>query len=343
MLPVALVLAFVSAASRPPTVRPGSQAPSPSVEASYAYDLSTPSGPAALTWPSLAYDRAHDELFVVAEGFVRIFDSTGMEVYRFGDDGALGNITRVAVLDDDHVVVMTTLDGKRAFLRCDFRGDLVEPLSLTALPRSLAGFDPDQLVQRNGKLYFAERSTMRVVVTDEAGAFRESFQLRDVVAAAVVGDSERRPAASLDGFNVDTSGNLLFTMSTMFAVGSVSPVKILRMFGSRGSTPGKFNIVGAVDTDEVGNVFVTDRLRSVVSVWSRDLRHLGDFGYRGDSEMSLLTPYEIAVGNGKVFVAQAGKRGVKVFRVRLVEPLPAPGPTPPATPAPPARPQRGQR
>jgi hypothetical protein len=334
---VSLALSFALAAAAPQGVPrgkgagPRADAPLPTLEAAFAYDLSTPNGRVPLNWPSLAYDRAHDELFVVAEGFVRIFDATGMEVYRFGDDGGLGNILRVAVLDDGELLLLTTLEGRRTYLRCDYRGELIEPVALSGLPKSLANFEPDQLVYRDGKLFFAERGTMRVVVTDSAGAFRHQLQLRELVAGIAAKDGERKPPASMDGFNVDAAGNFLFTMSTMFAAATATSRGKVRVFGTRGSTPGKFNIVGGIDADEEGNLFITDRLRSVVSVWDRDLRHLGDFGYRGDGETNLVTPFEIAVGNGKIFVAQAGKRGVKVFRVRLVPPsAPADGDAPAA-------------
>lgn len=348
MLPLALALA-VSVAASPAAPRAKSAAPGapprlPSVEATFAHELSTPNGPVLLSWPSLAYDRAHDELFVVAEGFVRIFDASGMEVYRFGDDGALGNIMRVAVLDDGDLVLLTTLDGKRAYLRCDFRGELIETMSLTGLPKALAGFEPDQLVHRGGKLYFAERGTMRVVVTDVAGAYREHVRLRDLVASALANDAERKPPAAMDGFNVDPAGKLLFTMSTLFAGGAAPRNGALRLFGTRGSTPGRFNIIGGIDSDEAGNVYVTDRLRSVVSVWDRDLHFLGEFGHRGDDEAGISTPFELAVGNGNVFVTQAGKRGVKVWRVRLVEPQPAPEREPAVPPQPsPAQPRTTQQ
>jgi hypothetical protein len=348
MLPLALALA-ASVAASPATPRAKAASPAapprlPGLEATYAYELSTPSGPVLLSWPSLAYDRAHDELFVVAEGFVRIFDASGMEVYRFGDDGALGNILRVAVLDDGELILLTTVDGKRAYLRCDFRGELIETFSLTGLPKALAGFEPDQLVHRGGKLYFAERGTMRVVVTDLAGAYRDQLRLRDLVAGALGNDPDRKPPGAMDGFNVDSTGKLLFTMSTLFAGGTATRSGVVRLFGSRGSTPGRFNIIGGIDSDEAGNLYVTDRLRSVVSVWDRDLRHLGDFAYRGDDEGGLSTPFELAVGNGKVFVTQAGKRGVKVWRVRLVDPPPEPERSPSSPPpSSPSRPQRNER
>jgi len=340
MLALAVALALTAAPRPAPAAKPAVRPPPPPlprVEATYAHELSTPSGVVRLMWPSLAYDRAHDETFVVAEGFVRIFNSSGMEVHRFGDDGSLGYVTRAVALDEGEIVVLTTLNGRLAYLRCDFRGELIVQFGLTGLPEAFAQFEPDQLVHRAGKLYFAERGTMRVVVTDVTGAYRQSFRLNELVAAAVSGDVERRPSTGMEAFNVDAAGNLLFTMSTMFAAAVVSPAGELRLFGSRGSTPGRFNIVGGIDADENGNIFVTDRLRSVVSVWNADLRHLGDFGYRGESTSNLLAPYEIAAGNGKVIVAQAGNRGVKVFRVRFLEPEPAAPTAPPAGPQPPPR------
>lgn len=337
MLALVIALALAAAPRPAPGERPASKPappPLPAVEAKYEHELTTPNGVVPLTWPSLSYDPAYRELFLVAEGFVRIFDASGMEVHRFGDDGSLGQISRAAVLADGEIVLLTTIDRRRAYLRCDFRGELIARFGLTGLPEAFDDFDPDQLVYRDGSLYFAERGRMRVVVTDVTGGYRQSFDLGALVAAAVPANGDRKPATNMDGFNVDARGNLLFTMSTMFAAGVVSRAGELRFFGSRGSRPGKFNIIGGIDSDEAGNLYVTDRLRSVVSVWDGELRHLGDFGYRGSSASNLLAPYEIAVGNGRVFVAQAGKRGVKVFRVRLVEPEPPapPGKSPPKPP-----------
>jgi len=351
MFAFAAALALAAAApSRPPPAKPAptpGAAELPTVAATYLHDLSTANGLVALTWPALAYDRAHSELFMVAEGFVRIFDASGMEVHRFGDDGALGYIMRVAPLEDGELILISSLNGVRTYLRCDFRGEPLGSLTLTGLPAEFANFEPDQLVYADSRLYFAERGSMRVVVTDVMGGYRFSYKLRDLVAAKiagdkVAGDSDRKPAVNMDAFNVDAAGNLLFTMSTMFAGGIVSPSGDLRLFGTRGSMPGKFNIIGGIDADEKGYVFVTDRLRSVVSVWDRELRYLGEFGYRGSADGNLWTPYEIVVGNGRVFVSQARNLGVRVFQVRIVEPK-VPDEPPPLSAPPEPPPSRGPR
>jgi outer membrane protein OmpA-like peptidoglycan-associated protein len=342
---VALVAALALSAAvpaRPPVAGPGKpqESPLPTLVVQREHELSSATGLVALTWPNVTYDRARGETFVVAEGFVRIFNSVGMEMFRFGDDGSLGWVTRVVVLEDGTIIALSILNERRAFLRCDYRGELIARFALMNLPAPFADFDPDSILYRNGRLYFAERPRMRVVATDVDGTYRQSWDLAGIVASALRSDPDRKPQGYMDGFGVDSNGNLLFTMSVMFSAGVVSPSGDLRLFGTRGSTPGRFNNVGGIDADEEGNIYVVDRLRAVVSVWTPDLRHIGEWGYRGYGGTNLITPYEIAVGNGHVFVAQAGKQGVKAFRVRVVAPPEPPAPSPPPAPPPPRPPPR---
>jgi hypothetical protein len=325
----ALVAALALAALPPqPGARAASApaaAPPPSVVVNFEHDLSTPRGVVPLTWPALAYDSEHGEVFVVAEGFVRIFNAAGMETHRFGDDGSLGHVEQVAVLEDGQIIALSTIDGVRAYLRCDFRGELVQRFTLSNLPPDLERFEPDRLVRKGERLYFAELGHMLVVATDLDGKWIQTYRLAPLVANAVRSDPERKPAGSMDGFNVDSAGNLLFTMSVMFAAGIATPSGQVRLFGARGSTPGRFNNVGGIDADEEGRIYVVDRLRAVVSVWSPELKHLGEFGYRGYGPSNLITPNAIAVGGGRVIVAQAAKRGVKSYRVRFVQAEVEPG------------------
>lgn len=314
------VALLVSAAPRTPPAAAPAPAPPPTVEAVFEHVLSGATGPIPLTWPRLLHDAARGETYVLGEGLVRIFNGAGMEIHRFGDDGTLGELSRVAVLESGELLVLGRLEGQRALVRCDYKGEPLGRLELKGLPGPFSDLEPDRLVHRGGKLYLAESGTTRVVVTDLTGAHLRSFRVIDLVATVLA--VER--AGGMDGFNVDAAGNVLFTMSPLFTAGVVSPQGELRLFGARGSRPGTFNIPGGIDADEAGNVYVTDRLRSAVSVWSPDLRFLGEFGYRGEGYENLITPYEIAAGNGRVFVAQAAGRGVKVFRVQLVPSTPGP-------------------
>lgn len=320
MRALAVALLLSAAPRTPPAAAPAAAAPPPTVTAVFEHVLSGATGPIPLTWPRLLHDPVRAETYVLGEGLVRIFNASGMEIHRFGDDGTLGEVARVAVLDGGELLALGRVDGQRAVVRCDYKGEPVGRLALKDLPPESSGLAPDRLVRRGERLYFAETSTTRVVVTDLAGVHLRSFRIIDLVADVL----QVPRAGGMDGFNVDGAGNVLFTFSALFTAGVVSPEGALRLFGARGSRPGTFNIAGGIDADEAGNVYVTDRLRSTVSVWSPELRFLGEFGYRGEGDENLITPYEIAAGSGRVFVAQAANRGVKVFRVQLVPSAPEP-------------------
>jgi len=293
--------------------------------ASYQYTLSSTTGVANSTWAGITYDRVNDETYVVADGLVRIYNRTGMEVFRFGRDEDLGFVNRVAVLTEGDLVVMSWL-GKRLLTRCDFRGRPLQTIELQGLPATVpATFAPDTVEAVGDALYFVETSPGRVVVTDTSGAFRDYHDLRAL--AKLVKRSDGIGAVS-----VAADGKMLFTVPTLFAAFVLAPSGEVRQFGVKGSRPGRFNIVGKMVSDENGNLFLTDKLRSVVMVFDGDFRFLGEFGYRGPRPENMAAPFDLAVGNGKVFVAQARKLGVKVFKLSLPAPVP-PGAAPPPPPA----------
>jgi hypothetical protein len=79
-------------------------------------------------------------------------------------------------------------------------------------------------------------------------------------------------------------------------------------------------VVSGIATDDRGNIFLTDRRRSVVMVFSPDLKFLNEFGYRGFGPGNLIVPDDIVLdGNNKVYVAQMRKRGIQVYRVTLAD------------------------
>ena len=59
-------------------------------------------------------------------------------------------------------------------------------------------------------------------------------------------------------------------------------------------------------------------------IFDPSLRFVLEFGYRGDDPTNLIAPFDLAVGNGKVFVSQARDRGVKVFQYDMTKPAPPP-------------------
>ena len=279
--------------------------------ASFLYLLASPTGVVHSTWAGVTYDRAHDETFVVGDGTARIFDRSGMEVYRFGRDDALGTIIRVAPLPDGDLVVISWLEGRRTLSRCDYRGQLLERIELKGIPPEVPRpFDPDTVEALGDALYFAETSGGRVLVTDLGGEYRAYYDLPALAKLP-------RKSEGVGGVSVAADGQLLFTIPTLYSAFVVTPGGAVRQFGVKGSRPGRFNIVGKMVSDEQGNLFLIDRLRCVVMVFDRDLKFLAEFGYRGPNPGNMAGPFDVAVGNGKLFVSQARNIGVKVYKLSL--------------------------
>jgi len=296
--------------------RPG-EAPPPAPVAQHLYDIATTGGESASTWATLAYDRKHDELFSVHGGVVHVHGPSGMESFTFGGGGAegdegVGTVERVGLLESGEMLLLTWHAGRRAILRSDFRGERLGAFEPAPLPAGFERFDPDRLVVAGERVYLAESGPMRLVVTDLSGRVDKAIDL-----GALVRKKDPAVKLGLSGFWADDLGNVYFTLPLAFSAFVLSPARELRQFGSRGSSPGKFNVAGALATDERGNLFVLDRLRSVVLVFDPTLRFVEEFGYRGDGPTSLVAPYDLAVGNGKLFVSQARERGVKAFRYDL--------------------------
>jgi len=309
--PIEALLVALSLAATPAKPAPRA-APAPAAEPQFLFDIATSAGAAESTWATLAYDRTHDELFVVSGGLVRVFNAAAMESYTFGGDGDLGSAERVALLESGEILVIINQDGRRAVIRCDFRGERIGPLQLQAVPETFVGFSPDRILVQGEKLYLVQTALMRVLVTDLQGYVERGYDL-----ARLVRQKDPEIKIGMNGFWADTQGNMVFTMPYAFSAFVLSPSGGLQKFGTRGSSPGKFNIVGSVASDEQGNLFVLDRLRSVVMIFDANLKFVVEFGYRGEGQSNLIAPYDVAVGNGKVFVSQARNRGVKVFHYQL--------------------------
>ncbi len=288
----------------------------------HSYRLSTLTGAVRTSWAGLSYDRAHRELYVLAGGLVHVFNDAGMEIYRFGDDEALGNILGIAALEDGDLVALTYAGTDWKLVRVDFRGAPLADVALTGLPAELAGrFHPSALVAARSQLYLADLAEMKVLVLRPDGAVLALHDLsqfgepdpRDGGRDLPVDDTRR---GMMNGFGVGPSGDLLFTVATKFKAYVVAPDGKARSFGQPGGSPGKFGIVAGIGEDEDGRIYVADTLKAVVLVFDRDLHFVGEWGYAGRSADRLLGPRQVAVGEGKVYVAQNGRRGVSVFTVR---------------------------
>jgi hypothetical protein len=122
--------------------------------------------------------------------------------------------------------------------------------------------------------------------------------------------------AEAAAITVDNQGNIFFTAPVLFSTFKLSPRGKLTQFGKSGSAKGELGVVAGIATDDMGYIYVSDRLRSVVLVFDRDLMFQTEFGYRGDLPSNLIVPDDLAIDSlGNVYVGQAANRGVSVFKV----------------------------
>jgi hypothetical protein len=282
------------------------------VQSSFLYAIDDGAGRRSTGWGALTWEARHSELFLVANGVVDVFNDSGLATYSFGDDVSLGTPIAVAALEDGELFVLATRDLVTALVRCNFRGEPQELVQVRELPASFADFTPNAIATAGGKLYLADKSSMKVLVVERDGRVVQAFEL-----AKLVGLGPKNPAeAMMRGFNVDRDGNILFTVASVFSACVLSPDGKLRAFGQKGSSPGKFNVVSGIAADEEGRLYLTDSLRAVVMVFDPAFQFLGEFGYRGPDPDNLVSPFNLAVGNGRVYVTQS--RGpVKAFAVRF--------------------------
>jgi hypothetical protein len=169
---------------------------------------------------------------------------------------------------------------------------------------------------------------MKVLVVGESGRFKKSYDLNREMKPFMPREDRQRELSTSDwrkrkldgvdlsGFAVDDKGNIFFTVPVLFSAFKLTPRGELRRFGRSGSAKGKFGVVSGIATDDRGYIYVSDRLRSVVLIFDRNLIFQTEFGYRGNQPSNLIVPDDLAIDSlGNVYVGQAANRGVSVFKI----------------------------
>lgn len=284
-------------------------APLAQIRATYLHSLSNFGGPLRDDFVRVAVDRDRDEIYVIYQNLIRIFNASGMEVFSFGDDLDLGQIVDLAVDASGDIILLSYREARPVVTRCTFRGQPVGPIEVSGLPAALA-FRPNRLIYRNGLLYFLSTTAASLILTDGGGAFRDHLDL-----AAIVGHDEwRAGGGEIGGFSVDDEGNVYFTVPVLFKVYKLAPDRTATYFGRSGSAPGRFGVVAGVVTDSRGNILVADRLKCVVMAFDRAFTFLAEFGYRGPRPENLIVPDQLAIDSrDRLYVTQGRRRGVSVF------------------------------
>ena len=306
-IPLTFLAVFLALALSTPVSATGG------ITAKYLYTLSSFTGTVPFSWVRNFVDGERDEIFVVTGESVSIFNESGMEVYRFGDDLDLGVLRDASVEGNGDILLLSLKGDKFLITRCNFRGEPKTRVELRNIPAEFAGMTPGRIISRDGKLYLADLFEKKVVVTDAQGVFREGYDIAPLLAGY-----EDKPGVenNIVGFTVGPEGNLFFTIPSLFKVFRLSPDRQLSSFGEPGNRQGKFNIVSGIAVDERGNIFVTDTLRSVVAVFDREFKFQTQFSRRGLEPGSLIAPNDLSIDKrSRLYVSQARKRGISVFQI----------------------------
>jgi len=287
-------------------------AKSQAVKGTFLYTLSNFTGKIPYNWARVSVDKERNEIYVLYQNSVRIFNNAGMEVYRFGDDLDLGHLIDVSFDPMGDIFLLTYKESESAIIRCNYRGEPQSKIELRDLSPQFVGFSPTRMIYQNGHFYLENHGDMRVVVTDQEGHFKRGYDLIPLLEL----EEKDRENVEIKGFSVDKEGNILITVPVLFKACILSPDGEFSWFGRPGSVSGKFNIVAGIARDSKGNYLIVDKLKCTVMVYDKNFNFLTQFGYRGLNPGNLIAPDEIAIDHSdRVYVTQTRKRGVSVFKL----------------------------
>jgi len=282
------------------------------VRASFLYFLSDFTGTISYNWARVCVDNGRNEIYVLYQNTLRIFNESGMEIHRFGDDLNLGQIIDIAVDPSGDILLLTYEESGAEIIRCNYRGEPKSKIELKNLPPDFIRFSPTRMVYQDESLYLISNSQMKIIVTDSEGNFKRGHDILSLVEL----DEKDRADTGITGFGVDREGNVLFTINALFKAYILFPDGKMASFGTPGSGPGKFNVVSGITKDGRGNYLIVDKLKCAVMVFDKKFKFVTQFGYRGPKPGGLIAPDEIVIDNSdRVYVTQAARKGVSVFKL----------------------------
>src|SRR5208283_3106807 len=301
-------------------------------DASFLLKLSTFSGVIPYAMPKIYVDGPRNEVYVISttDSSVGIYNQSGMETYRFTNDsfnydsGSSPEYFSDATVDADGNIVLLiyTLNPNNQMSYgvelCNYRGDKIKKIEIKGLPEKFLKIFPTRLKYRDGLFYLADQNTMRLIVIDEEGVYKDGYELPLLMGLDKKDNKGRDKMGDVGmvDFSIDKDGSILFTSPVLGLAYSVSPDRQVTSFGRRGSAPGRFGVPSAIVADAKGNYYVADTLRCVVIVFDKDKNFVTEFGGRGYLPGNFIGPKMLAIDNkDRVYISQLANRGVSVYQL----------------------------
>jgi hypothetical protein len=288
------------------------------VNAAYLYTLSDFTGDIPFSGGTIFVDKQRSETYVLSNNLVTVFNVSGLQVYRFGDNRNLGRIVDLTVDRDGAILILSYNEtGDRyELIRCNFRGEPKAKVAITGLTPNFNVFYPNHIAYQDGQIYLADGNRLMVAIIDVQGNVKRLFDIAKIIEL----DEKDRDNSMMDGFGVDKDGSILFTLPMLFTAYRVSLDGKASSFGKPGSIPGNFGVISGIIADNRGNYLVSDKLKCVVNVFDKNFKFLLEFGGRGRGPGNLIIPQQLAIdGSDRVYVIQEGNRGVSVFSMQYAD------------------------
>lgn len=279
-------------------------------EVSYLYSLSDFLGTLPYDHVKVSIDEVKNEIYVITGDSIKVFNQSGMEIYTINTvDLEIGSAVDLAVDRDGNILILSYDGMKYNLWLCNYRGEPLSRIELKGLPPGFEDFSPDGLILRDDLLYLSSSGSMSLVVSDLRGNVKETLDLATIAGVSV----DDRGMGQL---SIDKDGNILFTAPVIARAFILSPERKLMGFGRRGSAPGRFGIPTGIARDSEGNIYVSDKLRSCILIFDKEMKFIREFGYRGFRPENLIVPGFLAMDSkGRLYVTQMRKRGISVFKV----------------------------
>jgi len=293
-----------------------SPATSGPMELSYLYNLADFTGRIPYSDARVVVDVPRFEIYTLHANEIRVFNTAGMEIYRFEVDIAVGRVLDLGIDDDGDMLMLVYASGAGegvnhwSLLRADFRG---RPMGEIEVDRSgdAAGLLPNRLLLRAGRIWLVSLGQMRAAIHHQDGKLDRVLDLAELAALPLADLGN----AGVSGLDVGSDGTVVFAVPVQFRVHAIDPGGGVRSFGKSGSAAGNFGVLGDVALDRAGNIFITDRQRSVVMVFNRGFRFLREEA-RTTRRERLVRPGGLALDpGGRLYVSQIRDRGIAVFAI----------------------------
>jgi len=255
---------------------------------------------------ALAFDRAHDELWMAdgGSGVVGVYRPDGAELYGFRATHWLHEPARIAVSPDGKRVAV--VDGDHAHVRLfnyrgDYKGDAPLPKLETRPVVGAIAYDAE------GKLYVGENRTGQIFVY-EGDTLKLQFGSHG---------TDEGQFQSICAIAIDAAGTIYVIDQRALAVQIFdNQGNFVRGWGRHEMGREHFSLPSGIALDSKGRLLITDELRHQVKIFTADGKFVDQFGGLGTDAGQLSFPTDIVVdAKDRIYVAERETARVQVFEL----------------------------